>query len=215
MAYNYNPHSLFSIPDLPLCESVACLSSYLPSSVSECSHPLKTFIARSSRWLFTSHHSPSNSALTLGALVVLIAFIMIPKKYWGSSSSAPSPDSSAPSSLAKEYKSEKGRLQRTSSQPRKVWWIVLAAAFALLVLILGLSIGLTLGRDHHSGGSLRPIVDLGYSAYQGSTHNDGISQWLGIRYAAAPIGNLRFAAPQDPIENTTLQEAIKVCLEES
>ena len=210
------------MPVMPLCESrcaVAHLSSSscLPSSFSECSPQLKSFVGQSSRWLFSSLHSPSNSALTLGALVVLIAFIMILRKYWISSTSAPSPDSSAPSSLAKEYKSENGQLQRPSPRPRKVWWIVLATAIVFLGLILGLSLGLTLGRDHHGGseiGSRGAIVDLGYSAYQGNTQSNGVSQWLGIRYAAPPTGDLRFAAPQDPIEDSTLQEANKVCLEE-
>ena len=215
MAYNHHLWSTLSLsmPNMPLCESrlaVACLSSHLPSSVSECAHQFKALVRHSSTWLFFSHDSPSNSALTLGALIVLIAFIMIPKKYRSSSSSAPSPDSSAPSSFAKEYKGENGRLQRTAFRPRKVWWIVLATATVLLGLILGLSLGLTLGRERH-GGSPGPIVDLGYSAYQGNTYSDGVSQWLGIRYAAPPTGDLRFAAPQDPIENSTLQEAIKVC----
>ena len=205
------------MPDMPLCESrcaVARLSSYFPSSVSKCSPQLKSFVGQCSTWLFSSPHSPSNSALTLGALVILIAFIMIPRKHWFSSSSAPSPDSSAPSSLAKEYKSENGQLERPSYRPRKVWWIVLATAIVFLALILGLSLGLTLGREHHGGseiGSRGAIVDLGYSTYQGNTHSDGVNQWLGIRYAAPPTGDLRFAAPQDPIENSTLQEANKVC----
>ena len=205
--------SSFSMLDIPLCELRtvrACLSSYLPSLVSECSHQFKSFVGQSLRWLSSSHDSPSNSALTLGALIVLIAFIM---KYWSFSSSAPSPDSSAPSFPAKEYKGENVRLHRTSYRLRKVWWIVLATASVLLVLILGLSLGLTLGRESDSG-SLGPIVDLGYSAYRGHTYSNGVSQWLGIRYAASPTGDLRFAAPQDPIENSTLQEAIKVCSEE-
>ncbi|KAE8440677.1 hypothetical protein EG329_006829 [Mollisiaceae sp. DMI_Dod_QoI] len=45
-------------------------------------------------------------------------------------------------------------------------------------------------------------VDVGYSIYQGSfndTHN--VNEWKGIRYAAAPIGNLRWQAPQAPIVN--------------
>ena len=215
-----------SLPNMPLCESrlaVTCLSSYLPSFVPDCSH--KSFVGQSSTWLFSSHHSLSNPALTLGALIIVIAFMMIPKKHWSSSSSAPSSDSSAPSSLAKDYKSKNGQLQSTSYRPRKVWRIVLAIAAGLLALalILGLSLGLTLDRHHgpsgirefHGGnGILDPIVDLGYSIYQGNTYNDGVSQWLGIRYAAPPTGNLRFAAPQDPIENYTLQQATKVCSKE-
>ncbi|RDW68943.1 putative carboxylesterase [Aspergillus mulundensis] len=42
-----------------------------------------------------------------------------------------------------------------------------------------------------------PIVDLGYAAYQG--YHDatfGLNVWKGIRYASAPVGNLRWQSPQ-------------------
>lgn len=45
-------------------------------------------------------------------------------------------------------------------------------------------------------------VDLGYSIYEGSynaTYN--LNEWMGIRYAAPPIGNLRWQAPQPPTVN--------------
>jgi len=41
-------------------------------------------------------------------------------------------------------------------------------------------------------------VHLGYSTYNGVALSNGVTQWLGIRYAAPPLGDLRFAAPQDP-----------------
>lgn len=50
-------------------------------------------------------------------------------------------------------------------------------------------------------------VDLGYSKYQGLSVVDGVNQWLGIRYAAPPLGHLRFRAPQDPVLNSSLQVA--------
>jgi hypothetical protein len=56
------------------------------------------------------------------------------------------------------------------------------------------------------------VVDLGYSKYQGTNLGNGVSQWLGIRYAAPPLGDLRFRAPRDPIVNHTLQVANKVCV---
>ena len=55
-----------------------------------------------------------------------------------------------------------------------------------------------------------PVVELGYTSYQGTALSNGISQWLGIRYAAPPLGQLRFAAPQDPPANDTLQIADQV-----
>lgn len=51
------------------------------------------------------------------------------------------------------------------------------------------------------------VVDLGYSSYQGTSLQNGVSRWLGIRYAAPPLGDLRFRAPDDPLETTTLQMA--------
>ncbi|KAL3461691.1 carboxylesterase family protein [Aspergillus heterothallicus] len=51
-------------------------------------------------------------------------------------------------------------------------------------------------------------VDLGYSTYQGASVSEGVVQYLGIRYAASPLGDLRFRAHQDPpvterAQNTT------------
>ena len=57
-----------------------------------------------------------------------------------------------------------------------------------------------------------PVVDLGYSKYQGNTGKDGVTQWLGIRYAAPPIGDLRFAPPKDPPKHGGIQKAFKVRL---
>ncbi|CAG8891934.1 unnamed protein product [Penicillium egyptiacum] len=37
-----------------------------------------------------------------------------------------------------------------------------------------------------------PVVDLGYSQYRGMSLSNGVDQFLGIRYAKAPLGNLRF-----------------------
>ncbi|KAH7050133.1 acetylcholinesterase precursor [Macrophomina phaseolina] len=43
------------------------------------------------------------------------------------------------------------------------------------------------------------VADLGYAIYKGYTDREKrISSWKGIRYAAAPIGKLRFQAPQVP-----------------
>ena len=35
-----------------------------------------------------------------------------------------------------------------------------------------------------------PVVDLGYARFRGSTNSDGVTSFLGIPYAAPPIGIL-------------------------
>lgn len=45
------------------------------------------------------------------------------------------------------------------------------------------------------------IVDLGYGKFEGvpsKSHGD-VTRWLGLRYAEAPVGELRFAKPK-PLE---------------
>lgn len=51
-------------------------------------------------------------------------------------------------------------------------------------------------------------IDLGYSRYQGvEIPSAGVKYWLGIRFAAAPLADLRWRAPVDPVVNYTLQDA--------
>ncbi|KAL2794075.1 Alpha/Beta hydrolase protein [Aspergillus keveii] len=51
------------------------------------------------------------------------------------------------------------------------------------------------------------VVDLGYARYRGEALSNGVAQWLGIRYAAPPLGALRFSAPQDPEKVAGVQDA--------
>ncbi|KAG9553989.1 hypothetical protein KCU97_g19130, partial [Aureobasidium melanogenum] len=45
-------------------------------------------------------------------------------------------------------------------------------------------------------------VDLGYEIYEGYTNQTtGINIWRGIRFAAPPVGSLRWQEPQPPAEN--------------
>lgn len=92
-------------------------------------------------------------------------------------------------------------------KPRPIRWRRLHSTFSFRVKILlgGLAIVLVLSvilipyfviTSRKAG-----VVDLGYARYQGQKLKGGITQTLGIRYAAPPVGNLRFAAPQDPITN--------------
>lgn len=48
---------------------------------------------------------------------------------------------------------------------------------------------------------------LGYASYRGYNQENGVSFWKGMRYAAAPTGSLRFAAPQDPPTESDVQDA--------
>ena len=193
----------------PFASANACFNEF----VSSLFHRVDSFVGQSTRWLLLATNDAVYIGFTLGALVILIAFIMTPKKYWQTSASAHSSDSSAPSSIKKEYKNEHGQPEKTRRRRRRTWWPILAIATLLSGLVLGLSLGLTLGREHHRRGhntTLSAIVDFGYSQYQRNTYSDGVSQWLGIRFAAPPIGDLRFAAPHDPAENRALQKANKV-----
>ncbi|EJU04788.1 triacylglycerol lipase [Dacryopinax primogenitus] len=52
-----------------------------------------------------------------------------------------------------------------------------------------------------------PLVNLGYSQYRGVTRETGVTEWLGIRYAAPPLGELRWRAPTAPIQNNTFIDA--------
>ncbi|KAM0807960.1 putative Alpha/Beta hydrolase protein [Seiridium cardinale] len=49
-----------------------------------------------------------------------------------------------------------------------------------------------------SAKAVLPIVKLGCNQYAGVPTSSGITQWLGIRYAAPPVGDLRFSPPADP-----------------
>ncbi|KAF2789984.1 alpha/beta-hydrolase [Melanomma pulvis-pyrius CBS 109.77] len=61
------------------------------------------------------------------------------------------------------------------------------------------------------GGGL-PIVDLGYELHQAIAYNqpDGYYNFSNIRYAAPPVGNLRWRAPQAPkVDRKTVQKGEK------
>ncbi|KAJ5683548.1 hypothetical protein N7462_006713 [Penicillium macrosclerotiorum] len=52
-----------------------------------------------------------------------------------------------------------------------------------------------------------PTISLDYATYQGVSLTNGVDQYLGMRFAKAPTGNLRFRAPQDPDVFNELQHA--------
>ena len=50
-------------------------------------------------------------------------------------------------------------------------------------------------------------VDLGYAKYRGHINGADVKEFLGMRYAAPPLGSLRFRAPADPIATSIIEEA--------
>jgi hypothetical protein len=42
------------------------------------------------------------------------------------------------------------------------------------------------------------LIDVGNAKYIGTALQNGVTQWLGMRFAAPPLGDLRFRAPVDP-----------------
>lgn len=61
-------------------------------------------------------------------------------------------------------------------------------------------------RESHQSSNL-PQVDLGYAKYEGTALGTGVNQFLGMRYAAPPVGNRRFRAPEDPLHEYGVQTA--------
>ncbi len=111
----------------------------------------------------------------------------------------------------------------------KLFWFLTVMAILLLGLVLGLAISLTRAKQQpaHSPSHptvpagplppppvrlLGPEIDLGYTKIQGLSYPNGIGQWLGVRYAQPPLGNLRFAEPQNVTANSTTQMATQVGL---
>jgi acetylcholinesterase len=55
-----------------------------------------------------------------------------------------------------------------------------------------------------------PQVNLTYSTYVGTALPCGVNQFLGMRYAAPPLGDLRWRAPGEVVPNGTVQSATQV-----
>ncbi|KAJ7149255.1 Alpha/Beta hydrolase protein [Mycena crocata] len=70
-----------------------------------------------------------------------------------------------------------------------------------------IAISLTAALILHAKAQVAPIVDLGYAQYQGAVSATNITHFLGIRYTAAPLGDLRFRAPQPPAIVPGVQDA--------
>ena len=75
----------------------------------------------------------------------------------------------------------------------------------LIILVLFLIIFTTMRVSLLTGAAsvpiaaaVSPVVHLNYTSYRGSAFSNGVTQWLGMRYAAPPLGDLRFREPENP-----------------
>ncbi|KAK4951517.1 hypothetical protein LTR10_010493 [Elasticomyces elasticus] len=55
--------------------------------------------------------------------------------------------------------------------------------------------------------AVQPTVNLDYASYKGVPLGNGVTQWLGVRFAAPPLDDLRFRAPQPPVKTNGTQDA--------
>jgi len=84
--------------------------------------------------------------------------------------------------------------------PASFLTVALAATAAASALPRAASFESVKQKRQASSGDLR--VDLGYEIYEGHLNQTtGINQWNGIRFAAPPVGSLRWQAPQTPAMN--------------
>ncbi|GJJ07647.1 hypothetical protein Clacol_001851 [Clathrus columnatus] len=85
---------------------------------------------------------------------------------------------------------------------------IISATFAFNAFsVMGVTISTVVTSEISPVASFDPIVDLGYSIYQGTRLANGQNQWLGIRYGAPPIYNNRFRRPQPPSRTSGIQSA--------
>lgn len=55
-----------------------------------------------------------------------------------------------------------------------------------------------------------PVVDLNYTSYEGIRLENGVDAFLGMRFAAPPLGDLRWRAPIEPERMEGIQKATKL-----
>ena len=75
----------------------------------------------------------------------------------------------------------------------------------MFALTISLALGLALRAI-----AVCPVVTTAPGKYAGTPLPNGVTQWLGIRYAAPPVGDLRFRAPKDPESFSGVRAADKV-----
>jgi hypothetical protein len=96
---------------------------------------------------------------------------------------------------------------RVSTLPYEMFSVIFLEWAVSIVLLVNNVNSLPASQLDASG---QPVVDLGYSKYQGIKLDSGVNQYLGMRYASPPVGNLRFRAPAEPLTTISLQNATAV-----
>ncbi|KIY62199.1 alpha/beta-hydrolase [Cylindrobasidium torrendii FP15055 ss-10] len=83
--------------------------------------------------------------------------------------------------------------------------------FALLAVVLLLQISGYLSALHRvlrlPSNAEHPVVDLGYATYRGEYVYGRYTRFLGLRYAAPPLGSLRWRSPAPPPVLSGIQQA--------
>ncbi|KAK3335513.1 Alpha/Beta hydrolase protein [Cercophora scortea] len=92
--------------------------------------------------------------------------------------------------------------------------LFLLRLFTSLCLVSTLTAALPTKQNITSPGKA-PVVDLNYTVYEGLSLANGVSAFLGMRYASPPVGDLRWRAPAKPSRTSTVQKATQfqpICL---
>ncbi len=177
-----------------------------------------------------SNHKPSNRFIaSLISLLSMRRVFGLPTRSSGSSSHAYTPLRRRPSDVRQSHDDELSKQHAPTSahgnnvEPKSPIheqyphpYSVLFASrkrSVLIIMLLLLSLAFLACVARFSS-AVDLVVDVEYSKCKGFTQ-DGINKWLGIRYAAPPLGELRFRAPQPPLVNDTLQDAQQVCMHSS
>ncbi|KAJ5214399.1 hypothetical protein N7449_001568 [Penicillium cf. viridicatum] len=101
-----------------------------------------------------------------------------------------------------------GNIERGDKRYTPIYLILIALT---LVLMTGFCVGLPSGAPSLPATALSQssTIGLDYVTYKGVSLINGVVQYLGMRFAKAPLGDLRFRALQDPEHSSEVQNATK------
>ncbi|KAK3487376.1 Alpha/Beta hydrolase protein [Neurospora crassa] len=85
--------------------------------------------------------------------------------------------------------------------------LILSTILASLIIVGVLLTSIALREGKISNGLRPPMVNLTYTSYEGISLSNGVNAFLGMRYAAPPLGDLRWRAPVKPRRTNTVERA--------